>query len=121
MNDYLEKKKSKIHGYGVFTKKRLEKGEVVYRVPLRKIFLKNRRECAYIGEGKYVHDNKVLNLVNHSCKPNCILDITGRPPVLIAKKQIAAGEEITCDYNKTEIDRTTFRFDCNCEKCHKTT
>lgn len=98
-------------------KKRIEKGEEFYRVPLKKIFFENRPRCAYIGKGKYVYDNKVLNWVNHSCKPNCILDITRHPPMLIALRQIAAGEEIMCDYNKTEINKVTFKFDCSCEKC----
>ena len=98
----LERRKSKIHGYGIFAKRKLIKDEIFYYIPLNKLSYKNYKRYAYIGNGQYVNDHGVLNWVNHSCNPNTRIDINRPDPVLIALKDIAPGEEITCDYDDTE-------------------
>ncbi len=115
--DFLKKKPSRIHGFGIFTNRPIKKGEKFYSIPPGKIFNRNMPRCAHIGNGKYVSDEKVLNWVNHSCRPNCALNISQQPPALEANSDIIEGEEITCDYRKTEIDRESFKFKCNCEDC----
>lgn len=74
--------------------------------------------AAQIGPHRFIWDEKVLNYVNHSCNPNSRLDI--RRLCLIAIRSISAGEEITCDYTKTE--KRPLLFHCNCpEQQHKIT
>jgi hypothetical protein len=49
--------------------------------------------------------------INHSCKPNCSVDISGMN--VIALRNIQTGEEITFDYNTTESEIVA-PFLCNC-------
>ena len=59
-------------------------------------------------------DNHPVGSVNHSCDPNAAL----RGNRLIAWKCIAAGEEITIDYKRTET-KLAAPFNCSCgtKKC----
>lgn len=50
--------------------------------------------------------------LNHSCSPNCRVD--GR--LLVALRDLAAGEELTFDYNATEWSLAT-PFPCACGAC----
>jgi len=97
--DLLEKRKSKIHGFGVFATRRIPKGEKFYKILPDKIHTKTSPGHACIGEGKWVSD-KILSWVNHSRSPNTILDTKNL--VLIAKRDIPKDDEITCDYRFTE-------------------
>lgn len=103
MNIKLEKRKSKIHDFGIFTKYKIPKNRKFYKVPLDITYNKPEKRCARIADGKYVYDDKVLNWVNHSCNPNSKLDINRKDPTLIAVKNILPNEEITVDYNQTEV------------------
>jgi len=118
MINLLIKKKSCIHGIGIFATQNIEKDTIFYKIPTDVILNKPNHKWAYIGEGKWLSDEKVLNYVNHSCSPNSSLDISDQPK-LIAKKKIKVGEEITVDYNKTE--KNGLRTLCNCKsiKCKK--
>lgn len=110
----LERHHSKIHGYGIFAKRKILKNEDFYQIPLSKIRYTNYKRYAYIGNGQYVCDKVVLNWVNHSCNPNCKLDINRPDPVLIALRDINPGEEITCNYDATE-ELGVYRK-CNCQE-----
>lgn len=52
-------------------------------------------------------------LVNHSCEPNCAVD--PERLVLVAQRDIRAGEELTFDYCATEYDMAE-PFTCRCGK-----
>jgi len=112
MNNNLIKKESKIHGLGIFTNKNIKKGETFYQVPMDDISDIQKSQFAFIGNNQWVNDPLVLNWVNHSCCPNTILEIKKRKPILISKRDIGIGEEITCDYNKTEKGGN--KISCNC-------
>lgn len=113
----LEKKKSEIHGTGVFAKKDYKKGDVVYRIPMRKIKYSNYKRYAYVGNGQYVNDEVVLNFVNHSCHPNIDLDIERPDPVLTAITDIKAGDEIVCNYDFTEKKGVYNKCLCGRDNC----
>lgn len=49
------------------------------------------RDAAYGGN--------VARYVNHSCHPNCYVDIEGTHIWIKASRQIRTGEELTYDYN----------------------
>lgn len=87
--------KSSVHGYGLFAKKRIRKGEVIGRV--------NGRLSR--SEGKYVlwiHDKYgievegMLKYINHSDHPNAEYS---DDLVVRAIKNIAKNEELTHNYN----------------------
>jgi SET domain-containing protein len=111
----LNKRKSKIHGFGIFPSKEIKKNKVFYKVSLNKILIKPRKKCAYIGRGKWVSD-RVLNYVNHSCSPNSKL-ILGKKPYLKSIKKIKKGEEITVNYNLTEKGNKKIKCNCKSKNC----
>jgi len=117
MANTLEKRPSKIHGKGIFTTKPIKKGEVLYKVPIDKISSTSKPRYARINKGKWVSDPKVLNYINHSCDPNIKLDISKEQPILVALKDIKPNQEITCEYNKTEIDGKKVKCNCNSSNC----
>jgi SET domain-containing protein len=41
----------------------------------------------------------VARFINHSCRPNCWIEIAGDVIWIRASRTIAAGEELTYDYN----------------------
>ena len=108
MNIKLEKRNSKIHGLGIFTKNKISKGTEFYYIPLEIILSVQKPKCARIGEGKF-----------HSCNPNSELDITKKKPVLKAKRDILANEEITVDYHCTEKEGVKVPCKCKDINCHK--
>jgi SET domain-containing protein len=108
----LEKKKSKIHGFGIYSTEKISAGERFYEVPMSNILTFPKPRCARIGENKYVDDPDVLNFVNHSCESNAELEITEDRVFLRAIKDITEADEITCDYNKTELEGK--KSECNC-------
>jgi hypothetical protein len=63
-----------------------------------------------IGDGRL--DVFAWRFLNHSCRPNAA--IVGRE--LIAIGAIAAGEEVTFDYNMTEYEMAS-PFRCRCGHC----
>src|SRR4051794_10437090 len=50
--------------------------------------------------------------LNHSCRPNAAV----RGTLLVAIAPIAKGEEVTFDYNTTELEIAS-PFECNCGHC----
>jgi hypothetical protein len=55
----------------------------------------------------------VDDFVNHSCEPNCRVDVDAAGPVLRALRPVAPGEELTYDYS-TLMVRDPTSFDCRC-------
>ena len=112
----LEKRISEIDGFGIYTTKNIIKDTQYYIVPLDIVYSESKPRCARIADGKYISD-KILNWVNHSCNPNTILNIEAEPPVLISIRDILPNEEITVDYNLTEINGEKVICTCNSENC----
>jgi SET domain-containing protein len=52
--------------------------------------------------------------LNHSCKPNCEIDIKGGHVIILAKRGIKAGEELEYDYGKEYFDEFISRHGCRC-------
>ena len=57
-----------------------------------------------------VGERDTLNAINHSCAPNC--ELRGQV-VVVARRPIAAGEELTIDY-ATRNGSDDDEFECNC-------
>lgn len=114
-------RKSNIHGKGMFARKQIKKGEIVF---IKGGYILTAKEISslekigsympiddvyFIGSIDKSVESGIKLFVNHSCEPNCGLrgEIT-----FVAMKDIAIGDELTCDY--AMIDNEEYEFTCKC-------
>ena len=129
-------RKSKVHGSGIFAVEDIKKNSKVIEYIGEKVtkaegdrrsearikkYLKSKKTgSVYIfelnkkfdidGSGKY---NKA-RYINHSCSPNCEVDIIKGHIWVISKKKIKAGEELSYDYGY-EFDEEDYKdHECKC-------
>jgi uncharacterized protein len=116
---WARKRVSKIHGRGLYAIKEIPAGTriIAYDGEVISKAESNRREeqriargasgeddCVYIFELNKRHDIdgsmawNTARLINHSCKPNCRVEIIRGKIWIIAKREIPAGEELSFDY-----------------------
>lgn len=82
---------SDIHGKGIFTTKKLNKGE--------KLFLVGDTEKYYFGsDDSWI--TKQGRMVNHQKNANCILILQKKCFYLYSIREIGINEELTCDYSE---------------------
>ena len=127
----IEKRRSRIQGWGVFATQLITKNTRIIEYTGEKI--NNRvslqREIEYLKKGhiwcfklnrQYVRDGAVggniSRLINHACKPNCYTQIIGQAIWVRAARNIAKGEELTYDYS-TDGEKT---IQCRCRPGCKT-
>ncbi|XP_047983094.1 histone-lysine N-methyltransferase ATX2-like isoform X1 [Salvia hispanica] len=130
--------KSRIHGFGVFTKLPYKAGDMVieYTGDIIRGSVADRREhLSYnklVGAGTYmfrIDDNRVLDatksgsiahLINHSCESNCysrVITVNDQNHIIIfAKRDINYGEELTYDYRFSSIGERLACY-CGSSKC----
>jgi SET domain-containing protein len=120
-----ETRKSKIAGRGTFAKKTIKKGEliaifggkIVDSRRYQKLPKQAREECFPVHDDFYIGPTNSQELgkgdfVNHSCNPNA--GINGQI-LLVARRDIQPGEEITFDYGTTDADSNpVWRMKCYC-------
>ena len=66
------------------------------------------------------------NLLNHSCRPNCVAVFRGRRQFVVSNRPIKEGEELTISYVDQGIEDVPSRklmlsqeyfFECLCSRC----
>jgi SET domain-containing protein len=108
---------SKIHGQGMFADADLAPGELMYCIPLDQRSDRPHPQWARLADNFFVNDELVLNWINHSCEPNSeIVNIQG-DWYLRAVRAIKREDEITVDYNQTEIGGERLPCHCGSAKC----
>lgn len=109
-------------GRGVFARRVIRRGEEIERVPVLLIDAAELRNhdgwvglasyCFFWDTGRYALALGYGSLYNHSYRPNARYDDAGRmTKVFTALRDIAAGEEITVNYNGDPDDRSHVGFD----------
>jgi SET domain-containing protein len=110
----IERRPSKLHGWGVFATQPISKNTRVTYYAGEKISNKKslKREVRYLKRGRiwcfqlnrnWVIDaavgGNIARFINHSCTPNCYIHILGDRIWIRAARNIRRGEELTYDYN----------------------
>ncbi len=110
----IERRKSKIHGWGVYATERIPKNKRIIHYAGEKISNQEslKRELRYIQRG-HIWCFKLTNrtvidagvggnnarFINHSCKPNCYVHIEDGIIWIRASKTIPKGQELAYNYN----------------------
>jgi hypothetical protein len=92
------------------SKQDYKKGEMICSMPSENIMDRPNRFTVQIGRNLHTHVGKLAAL-NHSCDPNVILDT--EKMVMIARRDIARGEELSFFYPSTEWEMNA-PFICLC-------
>lgn len=118
-----EVRESAIHGYGLFARARIARGEIVAVKGGHILDLKAWRELEttlgaaeiqvaedlYIAPAETGEREGCMLYTNHSCEPN--IGIQGQI-VFVAMRDIESGEELTHDWATT--DDSDYAMKCNC-------
>ena len=110
----IERRRSRVHGWGVFALQAIPKNKRIIDYAGQKITSKEStpREEAYLAKGhiwcfklnsRWVIDaavkGNIARFVNHGCKPNCYSHIVDGVIWIRAARSIKRGEELTYNYN----------------------
>lgn len=115
-------------GYGISSSIAYKKGDKILEftgeiLPLFLIDKKNNKTYLPIDYHFGIKWGLVGNqcYINHSCNPNCFIDLVKGMPVLTAVRDIPAHEELCYNYNTfyLDISRDWGQFPCHCysENC----
>lgn len=77
--------------------------------------------CLQIGASIYLGPSVEVpvDVVNHSCMPNCWVRIQDTSASLVALEDIAAGAELFFDYSTVQTDSSKMACFCGTHKCRK--
>lgn len=130
-NDKIGKFKLKVKrahkgaGFGLFTEENIPKGEFVIEYFGREISEAEQ----YTSRSKYLFEinskrtidgtvrENTARYINHSCRPNCEVEIKKGKILIFSKKNIKAGEELGYDYGKEFWNEHIKPIGCKCVKC----
>jgi SET domain-containing protein len=142
VNEWMELRRSSIHGLGAFARKDIPKGTRIIEYVGEKItnaeadrrydddamkdhhtflFILNKRECL-----DATYEGNESRFINHSCDPNCEAIIPRGRIWIEAIKPIPAGTELLYDYaydddpEYTEKDLLFYACLCGSPKCRGT-
>ncbi len=112
-------------GLGLFTFSEIPKGKCVIEYT-GKVLTKEEDENSNSLYLFLVSKNKTIDgatrsnrarYINHSCRPNCEIDIAKGRVWVMSRRKIKVGEELTYDYDKEYFDAYIKPKGCRCLKC----
>ncbi|EKE11949.1 MAG: Nuclear protein SET [uncultured bacterium] len=122
--EFLKVKRS-VSGLGLFTTKNIPRGTFIIEytgelIPTRqtgasggKYLFKINSRWAIDGKGR----ENLSRYINHSCKPNCEVQINRRMILIYALRDIAEGEELSYDYGAEYFLTLIKPNGCKCPYC----
>jgi hypothetical protein len=122
----VEVRQSAIEGLGLFASKPFAPGESILRInvvreitadaPLREDLGERFDHCDY-PDGKILLIGFPSRHINHSCDPNAYIHYEPDAYYILARRAIAAGEELTIDYNVNISGGTAWPCHCGAPRC----
>lgn len=127
----IVRRRSRIHGWGVYATRAITKNTRVIDYAGEKISNQQslKRERRYIRNGhiwcfkltnRTVIDagvgGNIARFINHSCRPNCYIDIKKGIIWIRAARMIRRGEELTYDYNTDGDGEIKCRCRADCQR-----
>ena len=122
----VEVRASPIEGLGLFAASSFRSGERIRRVnvvreitaaaPLREDLGERQDHCDY-PDGRVVLLGFPDRHTNHSCDPSAWVRYEGEGAWLVARRALATGDEITCDYNINIAGGTCWPCYCGAARC----
>lgn len=131
MSVIITRRRSKLHGWGVFAGQRITKNTRIVDYAGEKISHQEslHREERYMRRGliwcfqinrRWVRDaavdGNVARFINHSCHPNCYVHIVGDIIWIRAARTISKGEELTYDYMTDGEGQIKCRCSTTCQR-----
>ena len=128
------RKRSKLHGDGVFAVEPINKNKRIidYAGELITNKQSESREDRYLKKGciwvfrvnrNWSRDANVggndARFINHSCTPNCEIEYYRSSIFILAKRSIERDEELTYDYGEEYFDEHIKPKGCRCTACAK--
>lgn len=118
------KRKSKIHGYGIFALQPIKKNELIWieddlnsiSIPLKKFnkFTKKKKQewikRGWHWRGRIYRELDDSQFTNHSDTPNVLDESYEGYDMLVAARDIKSGEELTWNYKPYVIPNNTPKF-----------
>ncbi len=125
---WIEFRASPIHGTGGFARVAIPAGTRVIPYLGRKISKEESlRQCQSNNRFLFYFDDEFdldgdvdwnpARLLNHSCDPNCEARRVDEGIVMVAKRDIQAGEEVTFDYGYDLVDYREHPCRCGAPNC----
>ena len=113
-------------GRGLFTLERIPKGscviEYIGRPATAKQVVEDRGKYLFWTSSKTMIDGYIpantARFINHSCAPNCEIDISRRRVFIFALRDIKPSEELSYDYGDQYFEKH-LAGRCCCAKCSR--
>lgn len=123
--DYKVKVKRSSAGLGLFAEEEIPKGKCIIEYVGR--VLTKEEETTITSQYLFeVNSKKTIDggarsntarYINHSCRPNCEVEIRKGRVFIMTRRKIKAGEEFNYDYGKEFWNEYIKPKGCKCEKC----
>lgn len=124
---YSIKIKKSLTGKGLFAQEDIPKGKYVIEYFGRELsekekYTSNSKYLFEINSKKTIDGNVKPNIaryINHSCVPNCEVEIKKGRILVFSKKNIKRGEELSYNYGREYWNEILRPMGCKCPKCFK--
>ncbi len=114
-------------GKGLFTQEAIPKGVRIIEyigkdVPDAQQYTINSKYLFETGKDKMINGNvpgNTAKYINHSCKPNCEVDVIRGRVFISSLRKILADEELTYDYGEEYFNEHIKPSGCRCSSCSR--